>query len=249
MLSNRDSYKRRVAKLEKQLSEQRERWAAQGLKHSRARVHYQAIVAKHIANERRGDQLLLEDRFKIQELENQVAVQWKNLAEAKDDAATAKLNYQVISKSLEQCRAERREARVDRDIALTRVDQWIDRCALAERSLSHRIWVAITTQIARLRVAIPLQISVWKSRIVNRFLIRRLSSDRVKALQEAGHVVPEKIIRSALAYYEHDKKRMQIDDQIKELHYGTRNGKDCCDAVIEKAPSLWRKLMILIGRA
>jgi hypothetical protein len=149
VLSNRDSYKRRVAKLGKLLAEHRDRAAQRDLEHSRARVHYQQIVARHIADERRGDQLLLEDRFKIQELENQVAVQWKNLAEAKDDAGMAKLNQQALGKELGQVRAERSQLRAEKQ-------QWEDMLALQRQEMEKLFartpagwWRSLKTLIGR----------------------------------------------------------------------------------------------------
>lgn len=248
MLSKRDSYKRRVAKLQKQLEKQRQRWIGQGLEHSRARTHYQTIVASHIAAERRGDKLLLEDRFKIQELENQVAVQWRNLAEAKDDASTAKLNYQAVTKSLEQCRAERRQARLDLDVALSTRDTWRIRCETAEKSFSHRAYQGLALWFAQTGTRLRLRRSRLGARIVNRFAVWRLNKPRVDAMREGGYI-PEKLVKVALEYWEHDKARIAQEAYIKEMHYGTRNGKHYETVVMEPRPTLWRRFMILIGRA
>jgi len=98
--NKRDSYKRRVAKLEKQLVE-----------HSRQRVHYANIVAGHLGTIRRHEQTLLDNAGEMVELKQQLAVCWKNWSEAKDDAATAKLNQQALGKELNHIRAERMQLR------------------------------------------------------------------------------------------------------------------------------------------
>jgi len=241
-------YERRIARLQKMILTSQESKVALLNEHARVRKHYQDVVAQHIANERRGDALLLEDRFKIQELDNQVAVQWKNLAEAKDDAATAKLNQAVLSKEVNQLRAERQQLRLEianRDVSVQSLLECVKRL---EHSFAHRLWMAIATQIARSRVGIALQLASIKRRLVARFMIRRLSAARVSALNEAGHI-PEKLVKTAIKYWEHDQQRMQMDEQIREVHYGTHNGVDWKHEVIERRPSLWQRLMILVGRA
>lgn len=53
--------------------------------HEMDRERYGKVVAEHLARNRQNEQKILDDAFKITELENQLAVTWRNWSEAKDD--------------------------------------------------------------------------------------------------------------------------------------------------------------------
>jgi hypothetical protein len=237
-------YERRIVLLKKRI----ENLQAGG---SVTRTHYGNIVAKHLADNRglrnQVDDLTtaaIQDRFKLQDFEAQIANQWRENAELRDDLARAKLMHDAKAKELQYSQGQYRNQitvveRIERDIALL------------QRNLTNRIWVAMTTQVEAWRVVaatrrakIALAFSGWKSRVVHRFMIRRLSKARVAALYEAGHI-PDKLVRSALAYYEHDKKRLDLDEQIQDIHYG----RDHTTIVKETRPPLWRRFKIWMGRA
>ncbi len=149
LLRKRDSYRQRVAKLEQQLADCQSKIVQQALDHGRLRVHYQGIVAQHIAINRRNEDKILADAFRIQELDNQVAVQWRNLAEAKDDASTAKLNCDVYRKETKQLQEERKQWRQLEAILRSQVDEIDERLYEATKTLQYRLYQAIVIGIAR----------------------------------------------------------------------------------------------------
>lgn len=247
-MNTRDSYKRRVARLEKYLAASQQERANLAIEHAKVRKHYQDVVAKHIANERRGDQLLLEDRFKIQELEQQVGSQHVQLCNALEDVKVAQLNVQTYSKSLEQCRAERRQARLECAAAASMVDELQERLHIAEQRLSYRIYQGLARWCTKTGAKLRLRRLAIIEGIKARLLVLRLNKPRVEAMREAGYI-PEKLVKVALDYWQHDKERMAQEEYIREVHSGSRDGKEWQRSVVVPKPSMWRKLMILIGRA
>ncbi len=149
MLNSKDSYKRRLGKVSEQLDNTIKEMAQRELAHGRARVHYQSIVAGHIATNRRNEEKILADAFRIQELDNQVAVQWRNLAEAKDDAGTAKLNCDVYRKETKQLQEERKQWRQLEAILRSQVDDINERLYEATKTIQYRLYQAIVIGIAR----------------------------------------------------------------------------------------------------
>ena len=253
-MNTRDSYKRRVAKLEKRLQHALDDGAASRLEHARQREHYADVVAKHIANERRGDGLLLQDRFKIQELEQQVGSQHVQLCNANEDAKVAKLNYQVVRKELDHLLAERKQDRMVMDALNCDVEYWKQECRTAERSLRHRVWVGVTGSLKRAAHNHRLRKSKWlaqwgqfKRRIVLRLMVLRLNKPRVDAMHQAGYI-PEKLVKVALDFWEHDKARIEQESYIRRVHSGTNQSNYEVTMELRK-PSMWRRMMILIGRA
>lgn len=237
-------YKRRIALFKKRIDNVKECAAL-------ARIHYSHIVAKHIA-EKRGlrnqlDDLTtaaIQDRFKIQDFEAQIANQWRENAELRDDLARAKLSHDAKAKELQQANYLVRSRGSDIQELEIRVER-------LQRSLTNRIWSVLVVEHQALRVRLNqfiarrrIAFAGWKSRIVHRWMIRRLSKARVAALYEAGHI-PDKLVRSALAYYEHDKKRLDMDEQIRDIHYGPQHTQ----VVRATRPPLWRRIKIWMGRA
>ena len=121
------------------------------------------------------------------------------------------------------------------------------RIAELERSLLNRLWVAIPTQWARFCQLIATQLTTRRNRIVNRFKIWRLNRARVEAISEAGYI-PEKLVKIAERYWEEDQKRLKIDEQIRNIHYGNEHTGI---AQVERVckPSIWRRIAIILGRA
>src|SRR5580693_9772599 len=84
-------YERRITRLKRQLDKRKllhrqdtsdhlSKLQSLKVEFDNLRTHYGSIVAKHIATERKQTAKILEDTFKIQELDNQIAVQWKDNA-------------------------------------------------------------------------------------------------------------------------------------------------------------------------
>jgi hypothetical protein len=234
-------YERRIARLKKKLDKQETLRAAQ-------RTHYGNVVAKHLAVERSLETQVsnlttsaLQDHFKINEYENQQAVYLKQNAELsaqlqKDLPTLRRLNKEYWEANVRLREREERSTQTIEDL--------IADLELAKQALQYRIWVAITMWLAGVRMAIPTRLNLLKQRIKIRWTIARLSKRRVDALYEAGHI-PEKLVKSAIAYYEHDRQRMKIDEQIRLIH----GGADSATYVRAVKPSLWRRWNIFLGRA
>jgi hypothetical protein len=80
-----------------------------------------------------------------------------------------------------------------------------------------------------------------KQRTKNWFLVKRLNKPRVEAIAQAGYI-PSKLIKMAHAYYEHDQKRMEHDEEIV-----WKTGTDYTH--YSRKPGLIRKFKIWMGRA
>jgi len=234
-------YEKRIARLKKKLYAQETLRAEQ-------REHYGHIVAKHLARERGLETTVsqlttsaLQDHFKLNEYENQQAVYLKQNAELsaqlqKDLPTLRRLNKEYWEANVRLREREERSTKTIEDL--------IADLERARQTLQYRIWMAITMWLAGVRMAIPTRLKLLKQRIKIRWTIARLSKRRVDALYEAGHI-PEKLVKSALAYYEHDRQRMEIDEQIRVIH----GGSDSATYVREEKPSLWRRWNIWLGRA
>lgn len=237
-------YKKRIDKLKELQHEMRRVFDS-------SKAHYVAVVARHVNAERNlTDQIdslttaAIQDRFKLQDYEAQIANQWRENGGLREDVAAAKLNHDAKAKELRNVRfqlVEKTYATEDLERALVEARRgfvYVTRRAIATQWLSWRMAIAASG------VRISLAFTNWKSRIVNRWMIRRLSKARVAALYEAGNI-PDKLVRSALAFYEHDKRRLEIDEQIQSIH----QGNDLITITRAKRPGLWRRFQIFIGRA
>jgi len=253
-------YERRIARLKKQLDKQQELRAEMSRVFATTKQHYVDVVASHLAKARglkttlvHRDRKILEDAFRIQELDNQVAVQWRNLSEAKDDAVRAMARCSIAEKDRTHWHKEWKASYSEWSDAQEIIAAQAGRIVELERSLLNRLWVAIPIQWARFRVAVTTQLTTISNRIVNRivnrFKIWRLNRARVEAISEAGYI-PEKLIAIAQRYWEEDQKRLQRDEQIRAIHYGNQQNMQNY-AVVERAcrPSLLRRLAIILGRA
>jgi hypothetical protein len=237
-------YEKRIARLKKKLDAQETLRAAQ-------RTHYGNVVAKYMAELRGARNQIdsmttsaLQDHFKINEYENEQAVYLKQNAELSQD-------LQKIEKMLKDSNAKHKlwyDRCLDRDQSIANLQNDIARAAIEiaelRQTFSYRAWIVITMWLAGVRMAIPTRLKLLKQRIKIRWTIARLSKRRVDALYEAGYI-PEKLVKSALAYYEHDRQRMEIDEQIRVIH----GGADSTTFVRESKPSLWRRWNIFLGRA
>jgi len=87
-----------------------------------------------------------------------------------------------------------------------------------------------------------------KTRIWNWFLVKRLNKPRVEAMSEAGYI-PAKLIKLANAYWEHDQKRLQEDEEIIKSSYSVCGNEHTEQRIYSRKPGLIRRLKIWMGRA
>jgi hypothetical protein len=230
-------YERRIARLKKDVEQQRKLRREMSTAFANAKVQYADIVASHMVSARKATDTVTQQAFKISELENQLAVQFKQNAELSSDLqkVTKRYNENFVSTN-----------KILDTIAMLKDDKRFleEDLARARQAFGYRLWIAITIWWGSLLMAIATRLKLLKQRIKIRWTIARLSKRRVDALYEAGHI-PEKLVKSALAYYEHDRKRMEIDEEIRLIH----GGADSATYVRESKPSLWRRWNIFLGRA
>lgn len=228
---------RKIRRLERQLeqaSDRREMLNGQFLEYKR---HAQGLLTEYLAKIRRQDETLASNNMTIQELNDQVAVQWRQRAEARSDVERAeKLASEAVAKhnrmvqEVQEWRALVNDLRRNNNVLR-------DDLSEARRTLRYRIWVVVTRSTS--------QLQAWLSskalRLKNRWFIRRLSKARVTAMQEAGYI-PEKLIKVAHRYWEADRERINGDVYTEVT---TPHGPK---TIIEK-PSWLQKWKIWRGRA
>ena len=98
-----------MASLRKQLEEAQESLSRQQQLRDAQREEYQKIVAGLIATIRRSNEKILADTFRIEELNQQVSIQQKMVAEAKDDATSAIRSRKDIAELYKVCLDSRLE--------------------------------------------------------------------------------------------------------------------------------------------
>jgi DNA repair exonuclease SbcCD ATPase subunit len=245
-------YERRIARLKKDVEQQRTLRREMSTAFANAKVQYADIVASHMVSARKATDTVTQQAFKISELENQLAVQFKQNAALSQDLQKATKRYNENVTDL----IDKRKQLVNAIDVCEEMEKEIKQLKL---KFGYRLWVAITIWLAGVRMAITMwfaHLKTIRKRIEMRFKIWRLSKARLSAINEAGWV-PEKLVKAAIAYYEHDKARMEIDDQIREIHYGG-NMQGATDkelrhfyAKVDKEikPSIWRRWNIFLGRA
>lgn len=132
------------------------------------RAHYGDVVAEKLAKIRGLENQVsdlttaaIQDRFKLQELENQVAVMYK------DNAAFGQDLQSLNTRDGQQVQTirELRKQLLHAGYLSENADKTI---AELKQRISYRLWVAIATQASALRVAITTQFTQWKSRFVNK---------------------------------------------------------------------------------
>lgn len=185
---------------------------------------------------------LASNSMTIQELNDQVAVQWKQNAEAKSDVERATLlasnavqKHNKMVHWLAEARKEKDEADVQVELMVGDIKKIQAELNEAKRSLSNRIWWAILGIHYRTKLSWKWRVERWK----NTWKIRRLNRARVTALSEAGHI-PGNLVRMAHAYWEHDKQRMERGVTVfLDNAPGQKTVKE----------NLWRRFRIWCGRA
>lgn len=208
------------------------------------KAHSHEVLTSHLGKIRRQDETLASNNMTIQELNDQVAVQWKQRAEARSDVERAERfahetaeKHNKLAFQLEDADQKLRNARRERDDISATWHSTLLELAEAKRTLRYRIWVGVTRSTSYLQA----WLSSKALRLKNRWFIRRLSKARVTAMQEAGYI-PEKLIKVAHRYWEADRERINGNVYTEvQTTVGPRT-------IIEK-PSWLQKWKIWRGRA
>ena len=207
------------------------------------------VIAEHIASQRSLNARIAEmrdkmisDSFKITELENQVAVQQKMVAEARADGERAIAQHNRAVERIDELLHELQVARNECDIVRDERNAARDERNAAQRRIAYRIYDSWLRYTRRVR-------SWWcqcrhklVERATARLLIMRLNMARVDAVTEAGYV-PGKLVKAAIRYWEHDKERLQEDEQL------VMRSDRSSYTVYRRKPGLWRRIKIILGRA
>lgn len=205
------------------------------------KAHSHEVLTSHLGKIRRQDETLASNNMTIQELNDQVAVQWQQRAEARSDVEraerfakeTAEKHNKLVFKWEDACR----ETEMARQITA----EWVSESERimfelheARKTLQYRLWQEIRTW--------PSKVMAWRERrkdaIVNWWVVHRLNKPRVAAMSEAGYI-PEKLIKLAHKYYEADKERMSesLVQYIGDNQYSTTY------------KNAWSRFLIWCGRA
>lgn len=233
---------RKIRRLKAEIKAGKALQAAIRRQHAAYRLHAGKTLAGHLAKTRQAEATLASNNMTITELNDQVAMQWKQRAEARSDVerataltaeAVAKHNKMVthLREALDAKLELANMVRLLRDQA----EEFGEALAEAQRSFQNRTWEAITLQIRSVRSYI--RHFRWKMR--NRWLVWRLNKARVTAMEEAGYI-PGKLIKMAEQYWEIDRQRMMPS----MLTY--------IDASENRKPvreHIWRRFRIWMGRA
>lgn len=214
-------YERRIKRLQKQIdagTELRHAHQAQVVKYKDSmkgllenQIRAARIACDELAQAR---DTLASNSMTIRELNDQLAVQWKQRAEAVSDvnqaretASRAAAAHNRLVGQIEELRrlndesyGEIRRVTEDRDAALQSLH-------LAKLSLQYRVYQWFIHAPSRYRAKLRFKWKNLVSYIHSWYLVRRLSAGRRQALYEAGYAIPEKLIKAAHAYYVHDKER------------------------------------------
>lgn len=248
-MSTKDSkyYERRLKRLQKQVD------TGTALRHTQqaAVVKYkdqlkgmleaQIRIARLAGDEvARLKETTVANAMTIRELNDQLAVQWKQRAEAasdlkqvQDSAARSIASHNRQVQIMNELRAEVKQVTEDREAALAML-------ADAQTKIHYRLWQVILGFMYRSKAGIRTRYL----RAKNNWLIHRLNGERRAALKEAGHI-PENLIHMAHKYWEHDQKRLEDDEQIIHTTYYP----DKQAATYARKPGLLRRFKIWCGRA
>lgn len=237
-------YERRLKRMQKKIdsaTELRHEQQAQVVKYkdqTKALLEQQIRIARLAGDEvMKLKETTVSNAMTIRELNDQLAVQWKQRAEAQSDVRQAQEtasraagahNRQV--QLIQELRGEVKQVTVDRESALALL-------AEARLSLQYRLWHEANAWISRCKLSVKCRLTRTK----NRWLVWRLNKPRVDAMNEGGYI-PENLIHMAHKYWEQDKKRM--GGTIEEWGAGFRADQQ---HIVHQ--TLWRRFRIWCGRA
>lgn len=234
---------RQLKKLKRDLAHQHELRLADGVRHTDYRAHAGEVLRAHLAKLRRAEETLVSNNMTMRELNDQVAMQWQQRAEARSDVeratsltAEAVAKHNRMAESLRESWDEKRELANLVGLLRRQAEEAGEALAEAQRSFSNRTWEAITLKIKEIK-AYSRHLR-WQIR--NRWLVWRLNKPRIHAMSEAGYI-PGKLIKMAEEYWETDKRRM--GETI--TNYSTYPA----DEQYVSRQTLWRRFRIWMGRA
>jgi|SRR6266850_311275 len=234
---------RKIKRLKAEVKAGKELQAALKRQHAEYRLHAGKTLAEHLFKARRAEETLASNNMTIQELNDQVAMQWKQRAESRSDVERAvKLTAEAVAKhnrmvtSLREALDDKLE--LTRTVSLLRSQSEEFREALAEakRSLTYRTARLFASGYAHAKAEIRRRRVLLR----NRWLVWRLNKPRVQAMSEAGYI-PSKLIKMAEQYWETDKQRMS-PTLVTYL-----DGELCKPKSVRA--NIWSRCRIWMGRA
>lgn len=233
---------RKIKRLKAEVKAGKELRASQARHHAEYRLAAGKTLAEHLFKVRRAEETLAANNMTIQELNNQVAVQWKQRAESRSDVErAAQLCTEAIAKHNKMV-THLREALDDKLALVTTVrllrseiQDLGETLAEAQRSLTYRIARLLASGYESAKA----HIGHLRQQIRNRWLVWRLNKPRVQAMSEAGYI-PGKLIKMAEKYWEMDQSR-RAESLITYL--------DQADGRKPVRENVWRRFRIWMGRA
>lgn len=233
---------RKIKRLKAEIKAGKALQAAIKRQHAAYRLHAGQTLAGHLAKVRQAEATLASNNMTITELNDQVAMQWKQRAESRSDVeratsltAEAVAKHNRMAESLRESWDEKRELANLVDFLRCQAKESGEALAEAQRTLQNRTWEAITLQIRSFRSYI--RHLRWQIR--NRWLVWRLNKARVTAMEEAGYI-PSKLIKMAEQYWEIDRQRM-MPSMLTYIDT-SENRKPVREHI-------WRRFRIWMGRA
>lgn len=201
---------RKITRLQRQMKQASERREALARQFVEYKQHALQTLTECLGKIRRQDDTLASNNMTIQELNDQVAMQWKQRAEARSDveratktASEAVAKHNRMVQTVEQYKAWDDKWYVVRNEWMLVNESLRAELIEARKQLRCRIWVGVT----RFSSSVKVWLHSSRLRLKNRWLVRRLNKPRVLAMQEAGYI-PEKLIKIAEKYWEADKERI-----------------------------------------
>lgn len=238
-------YKKRyeaAVELRRQQAEQLKKYKASLHEVLQGKVRANRLLRNDLA---RAKETIASNGMTMCELQNQLAVQFKLLAEARSDVARATELYneaaekhKIMADSFANMRAASVRHYEDSEHLKAQLLELRDALTEARLSFSYRTWHAIICAYHRTRVRIKVEYAFRRERLINWWAIRRLNKSRVTAMNQAGFI-PEKLVKLALQYWEVDKQR------IRDGEWGYDSGGQ----PVQISLGLLRRMRILMGRA
>lgn len=230
------AYEAKISRLKRRLDKIQEARHLEAADSRRQKEHAHEVLTSYLAKIRRQEESLASNNMTITELEQQVAMQWKQRAEAQSDVERAtKDGAEAIARHNKMV-TWLQQAKQERDDAFLEITQLEYQLADARLTLQYRIWHATLSWVSRTKLSLQNR----SQRFINRWLVKRLTPERMMAIREAGYV-PEKLIHIAQKYWEMDRQRM---GQTTKIFLDKQS-----DTFKTAKQNVWTRLRIFMGRA
>jgi hypothetical protein len=198
-------HERLIKRLKNQLEGQNLLRLCESRDHERAKAHSAQVLSEYLGKIRRYEEALTNNNVSITELQSQVATQARMLAEAQQDGANAIAAHNKMVTRL-------REAVTKRDDLQLEITSLMYQLTDAEQTLQYRVYKLLVRGLEQVRS--------WSIRQVERLKIwrkiRRLSAQRISALNAAGYI-PNGLVKMAIKYHEYDQN--QVKEQRNAYDY------------------------------